>query len=1263
MLRYGKRLVLLLAAVFCCLLWASAASVTQTQRTNGYVSIAFDVGDGQTAFLTGLTDDIDVITQAANAIVTACTSGESDTTVDNAAFIDAEKVVGFKVNDVEQPDTELCWAASSSNILHYTGWGNKAGFADEDAMFDMFATRFDDVPGRADIALKWFFNGRNKMQETDGWAHQDDGEYGTFKGYLSDYAFEAQTETFDLEDQKDNMVLVAERLNAGYGVALYTGYHDADGERDGGHGLTLWGYIRAADGTFTHLIFADSDDDYRLGGDRTKAANRLHIRKLEQYPNTDEDSWSVFYDEEKGTWQVVESATVLRPYDESIVPDSGTKDCFTTPDLIALDLLIDSVAPTYYNQEADEIYHRPVISVNNDFIFQVLASNISDTDMQPTTLGYRVELFFHGTTSRALLWEGGSMTWGENNSKSGATVMEEGYSQLSGYVSFGKQLSKLAGYEIDVVVTLNPSNDMTEAYYSNNSIRRTVKFVSSGTAGTLDVQLGDMGEQNDGTFGGTATLTKPMNGERYYLFYAFDGYVLDENTHELKLIRFPWRLVYAGDTFPTQQFENLDRSRPNIYYRLLVKPEDGSQPYGEYLSGKLTPRYFYLEVEAHDGNVFNLTTREEGSTVYADGEMTSFIVWNYSSLNEELSYDWQINACDTATGEVFRIDHNTAALQSMFGAPRDSISLCVDGDTKKFLPPGNYLIYVTATYTDLLGNRPTVRADVGTITIVSSGASVTTEDAAWLECTAPTFTVSATASLAQRFNLGVELAQSDDFSDGVMYWYYDAPISHESVTVQSAAKLRNLHSNTTYYYRAILQIEGTDNVIYGESKQLVIGAMGHSLMHRLGKAPTCETDGWAEYDICSVCGYTTYQKLPALGHDYVATVTKAATCTEDGVMTYVCSHDESHTYTEPIPATGHDYVATVTEAATCTEDGVMTYTCSHDESHTYTEPIPATGHDYVLIGGTEATCETAGVAIYRCSRCGKVIHEYSPAGHIWEHHEAKAATCTEDGWNAYDVCTRCGETTKVVIPATGHDYVATVTTPPTCTTKGVRTYTCSHDASHTYTEEIPATGHDYTVIREEPTCTKAGYNYRYCTVCGDNAYEALPALGHDLVHHDAHAVSCTEDGWDAYDTCTRCSYSTQVVISAPGHNLVHHAAQTATYKQIGWDAYDECTRCGYSTYVEIPKIPYDVMQIVSASRSGDSINIELIKQTDANIGKLLLALYDGQGKMLAATIVEKTNNINWVLSAAVAQSAATVKAFALDGVYRPLCEARVRQLS
>ena len=74
---------------------------------------------------------------------------------------------------------------------------------------------------------------------------------------------------------------------------------------------------------------------------------------------------------------------------------------------------------------------------------------------------------------------------------------------------------------------------------------------------------------------------------------------------------------------------------------------------------------------------------------------------------------------------------------------------------------------------------------------------------------------------------------------------------------------------------------------------------------------------------------------------------------------------------------------------------------------------------------------------------------------------------------------------------------------------------------------------------------------------------------HDLVHHEAQAPTCTEIGWEAYDTCSRCDYSTYVELPAEKHDLIRHAGKAATCTVKGWKEYDTCSRCGYTTYQEL----------------------------------------------------------------------------------------------
>ena len=93
-----------------------------------------------------------------------------------------------------------------------------------------------------------------------------------------------------------------------------------------------------------------------------------------------------------------------------------------------------------------------------------------------------------------------------------------------------------------------------------------------------------------------------------------------------------------------------------------------------------------------------------------------------------------------------------------------------------------------------------------------------------------------------------------------------------------------------------------------------------------------------------------------------------------------------------------------------------------------------------------------------------------------------------------------------------------------------------------------------------------------CTTCGQQ-YGNINPNNHDIEHHEAKAATCTEVGWNAYNTCKRegCSYTTYKEIAALNHALVHHEAKAPTCTAKGCEAYDTCSRCDYSTTkVEIP---------------------------------------------------------------------------------------------
>ena len=298
--------------------------------------------------------------------------------------------------------------------------------------------------------------------------------------------------------------------------------------------------------------------------------------------------------------------------------------------------------------------------------------------------------------------------------------------------------------------------------------------------------------------------------------------------------------------------------------------------------------------------------------------------------------------------------------------------------------------------------------------------------------------------------------------------------------------------------------------------------------------------------------------------------------------------------------------------ATCTS-GPICEMCGVE----YDKPL---GHDLKETARVEPTCTESGTEAYwTCQRdgCGKLFSDAEGKTEITAPvvikalgHDLKATarvepTCTSTGTEAYWTCQRdgCGKrfsdgegkneiTTPVVIKALGHDLKETARVEPTCTESGTEAYwTCQRDGCGKLFSDgegkteieapviIPALGHDLVHHdAQAATCTEVGWEaYDTCSRCDHSTYKEIPALGHNLVHHDAQVATCTEVGWDAYDTCSRCDYSTYKEIPALGHDLVHHDAQAATCTEVGWNAYDTCSRCDYSTYKEIAALGHDLV--------------------------------------------------------------------------------------
>ena len=329
----------------------------------------------------------------------------------------------------------------------------------------------------------------------------------------------------------------------------------------------------------------------------------------------------------------------------------------------------------------------------------------------------------------------------------------------------------------------------------------------------------------------------------------------------------------------------------------------------------------------------------------------------------------------------------------------------------------------------------------------------------------------------------------------------------------------------------------------GESERTIF--LGNPISYHSGgtETPTCTTG-----NTCAKCG-AQYGKL---GHDWGAWQSRGnnsehfRTCQRDGcdaVDTASCSGDSSATCITLGTSTtcGGQYYSAHTFPAnqgwdSDAENHWVSCTVCHEAKTKVGAHFFVQGNDSSCLKSA-ATCVSPPVYYTNCAYCYRkgtdtYVHPWygpDPNNHDLVHHDAKAPTCTEIGWNAYDACQRegCTYTTKVEIPALKHKLV-------------------HHDA-------------------KAPTCTETGWEeYDTCSRCDYTTKVELLALKHDLVHHDAKAPTCTEIGWNEYDACQRegCDYTTKVEIPAAGHDYTEKVVKPTCGK--GGYTLHTCKKCNDS---------------------------------------------------------------------------------------------------
>ena len=267
------------------------------------------------------------------------------------------------------------------------------------------------------------------------------------------------------------------------------------------------------------------------------------------------------------------------------------------------------------------------------------------------------------------------------------------------------------------------------------------------------------------------------------------------------------------------------------------------------------------------------------------------------------------------------------------------------------------------------------------------------------------------------------------------------------------------------------------------------GNITHLQVHSGGtQGPTC-TEG----KICKKCG----AEYGILGHDWDRWTPKY-----DGTNTHTRRCKRSNCDAEETGSCSGGY-ATCDSLGMCNTCGGSYYgghawgewSSAGNGTHTRSCTNYCREVDTANCTGGTATCSAKAV----CEVCGGEYGEKDSNNHDLEQHEAKAPTCTEKGWSAYETCSRCDHTTYAELPALNHDLEQHAAKAPTCTEIGWNAYeTCSR-CDYTTRTELPALNHDYQAVTVEPTCEADGYTIFTCSRCKDS-YTADPTdqLGHQF---------------------------------------------------------------------------------------------------------------------------------------------------------------------
>lgn len=632
----------------------------------GFYKTTFSIDETREIFLTGLTEST---LEQVQTELTASALEDRYFSLTNVDFIDAEKEFTDVAEGEIASDANLCWAAASSNMLRFSGWGSEAGFRTEDDLFESFISAFTDAGGSYTYGLDWFFNGYYAMQGNDGWAQlRAPGESGK---YLSEYPTDSLYQTYEISNHIDNLRPVLDALERDCAVGISIGNY-LSSFRIGGHAITLWGYLHNTSASpyskeaYPAIFISDSDSDKYDGALRRQAPNRLRVMMMDgMFDGFGADSWELDYPS-TFPWRL-ESFTVLEPYRAELEQDaSGTHNKNTSADFSVQDLYVR--ASTFDDLElgidtipANQSFKIGGIALNNS------AVNLSSARLQIVTT----------------ITQNGQTVWKKTSQRSVSRFSANAYVKLSETCN-----SLAAGsYEATIRVT---ASGISEAYLLNNT--RSISFTVSAAApdasnASVSVSIPEFDGRTGGygtlRFGGVDSLYPAGTELTWSVYEKYDSVLYDG-----------WVLAYQG----YQQPESVRYEGMTTAVRTLVvlRPVDPSLACVTLDAGSQKLLYHRVYTLAADDNTGICSAIAYGQNTLAAGEQFSFYISNFTTCTPSITVTpvvYAIRSSDNLRIDLWRGE----AMRMAYGESTENAPCRVASWSAELLP-GQYTIYGEAVY-------------------------------------------------------------------------------------------------------------------------------------------------------------------------------------------------------------------------------------------------------------------------------------------------------------------------------------------------------------------------------------------------------------------------------------------------------------------------------------------------------------------------------------------------------------------------------------